>query len=284
MDKNRTDIYSFRTNMRHSYWLRILLIGFLLFIIALCTLIITQNPNLFPTAVLMGNFIIPVTFVAFFYERRDRFSINLSATAMSFFYGGILGTIAAAILEPVFISSLSLSTSFMVGIIEEFTKIIGVILIARHRKYNSVMDGIIIGAAAGMGFAAFESTGYAFTYFLKSGGNISVAVFVTLLRGITSPVGHGTWTAILSSVLLRESISGKFHINIKVIYAYLLVVALHGLWDGLPLVIKYIIPSPNSVIIGQVSIGAASIVILYRRWREARRESLMRAELRDTMG
>lgn len=261
---------------RHTYWLRILLAGFFLFLISLITLVITRNPNLFPTAVLIGNFLVPVTFVAFFYERRDRFSVSASSTAMSFFYGGVLGTIAAAILEPVFITSLSLSASFMVGIIEELTKIIGVVLIARHRKYNSIMDGIIIGAAAGMGFAAFESTGYTFTYFLKSGGNLSVAVFITLLRGVIAPVGHGTWTAILSSILLRESVSGKFTFNIKVLNAYLLVVVLHGMWDGLPYIIDYIIPSAHSLFIGQLTIGIIGVAILYRRWHEAKEESYMR--------
>ena len=78
------------------------------------------------------------------------------------------------------------------------------------------MDGIILGAAAGMGFAAFESTGYAITAFLHSGGNMSYSVLITLIRGVSSPVGHGTWTAILSSILLRESVAGKFYFNSKV--------------------------------------------------------------------
>ncbi len=261
---------------KHTLWLRILLIGFLLYAIALITLIITGNPNMFPTTVLIGNFLVPVAFVVFFYERRDRFSVNISATAMCFFYGGVLGTIAAGILEPVFISHLSISTAFMVGIIEEFTKIIGVVIIARRRKYNSVMDGIILGAAAGMGFAAFESTGYAFTYFLQSGGSLSLTVLITLLRGVFSPVGHGTWTAILSSVLLRESVSGKFNINTKVLYAYFTVVVLHGLWDALPFIIEMLMPSVQSTLIGQLTIGIIGIAILYRRWKEAKKESTMR--------
>jgi RsiW-degrading membrane proteinase PrsW (M82 family) len=236
----------------------------------------TRNSNLFPSVVLIGNFLVPVAFVSFFYERRERFSVNMSATAMCFFYGGALGTIAASLLEPVFIEKLTFFSAFNVGIIEEFTKLIGVFLIARHRRYNSMMDGIILGSAAGMGFAAFESTGYAFTAFLQSGGNLSQMVFITLVRGIASPVGHGTWTAILSSVLLRESVSGKFILNIKVFNAYLLVVVLHGLWDGLPFIIDYIIPSAHSLFIGQLTIGIIGIAILYRRWHEAKEESHMR--------
>jgi protease PrsW len=259
-------------NKKRKHWLRVLLVGFIIYVATIFTLLLTSNINLFPSIVLIGNFLVPVAFVSFFYERREGFSVNMSATAMCFFYGGALGTIAASLLEPVFIYKLTFITAFTVGIIEEATKLIGVFLIARHRQYNSMLDGIILGSAAGMGFAAFESTGYAFTAFLQSGGSLSQTVFITLLRGITSPVGHGTWTAILSSILLRESVQGRFFINNKVIRAYITVVALHGLWDGLPLVINYVFPSVYSAIIGQLTLGAVGIFILYRRWKESKLE------------
>ncbi|MDP4094805.1 MAG: PrsW family glutamic-type intramembrane protease, partial [Bacillota bacterium] len=177
---------------KHTYWLRILIIGFILYAATVMILVITNNSNLFPTVVLLGNFLVPVAFVAFFYERKARFNANMSSTSMCFFYGGVLGTLAAALLEPFFIRALTFSTAFSVGIIEEATKMIGVLLIARRRRHNSQLDGIILGSAAGMGFAAFESTGYAFTAFLQSGGSLSYTVFITLLRGVASPVGHGT--------------------------------------------------------------------------------------------
>ncbi len=255
---------------KSRFWLRILFIGFIIYIATIIAFLSTGNPNLFPTIVLVGNFLVPVSFVSFFYERRNRFHVNLSSTALSFICGGVLGTIAAAILEPYFISTLSFKTSFIVGIIEELTKMVGVLLIARREKYNSMMDGIILGSAAGMGFAAFESTGYAFTDFLQSGGSLSEVLSITLLRGIASPVGHGTWTAILSGVLFRESSRRGYTINSKVISAYLTVVILHGLWDGLPFAINFIIPILHSVLTGQMLIGAIGIIILYRRWQEAK--------------
>lgn len=59
--------------------------------------------------------------------------------------------------------------------------------------------------SAKLSFAALESMGYAFTALLASGGSLSATVAVTLLRGIHSPMGHGTWAAILVGVLFRES-------------------------------------------------------------------------------
>jgi RsiW-degrading membrane proteinase PrsW (M82 family) len=256
---------------RHRSWLRVLLMGLLLYVVGIGVLILTGNPNLFPTVVMVGNFLVPVTFVAFFYERRELSQLSLPTTTLAFLYGGLLGVLAASILEPLVIHRRSLGAAFLVGMIEEFVKILGVLVIARRRRHKSEMDGLILGAAAGMGFAALESTGYAFTAFLASQGSLSVTVGVTLLRGVLSPVGHGVWTAILTSVLFRESGPEHLRINLKVVGAYLLVVILHGLWDALPGVIAVLLSPGVDVFIGQAVVGGIGLFILWRRWREARR-------------
>src|SRR4051794_28750600 len=46
------------------HWLRVLISGALLFIIATVVLFVTDNPNLYPTVILVGNFLVPVVFVA----------------------------------------------------------------------------------------------------------------------------------------------------------------------------------------------------------------------------
>jgi len=257
---------------RQDTWLRLLAAGTVLYIVTLKIVQYTENSHLVPTLVFVGNFLVPVAFVSFFYERRGIFSVSMAATALCFLYGGLLGTITAAVVEPLFIRELTFISSFLVGFIEELAKIIGVVIIARRRRYNSYKDGIILGAAAGMGFAAFESTGYTFAAFLNTGGSLSYTVMITLLRGITAPVGHGTWTAIFSGVLLNESVAGRFYLNRKVLTAYLTVSVLHGLWNGLPQVIDDFIPSPNADILALAAIGAVGIIVLYHQWRKAERE------------
>ena len=262
-------------------WLQVLFSGLFLYFIAVFVLVLTGNPNLFPTVVMLGSFLVPVTYVTFFYERRHLSRLKMSTTILGFVYGGILGVLSASLLEPIFIRSLTFTSSFTVGLIEEFAKILGVIVIARRLKHDAEMDGLILGAAAGMGFAALESTGYAFNAFLQSGGSLSATVGVTLLRGILSPIGHGTWTAILASVLFRESREGHFRINAKVIGAYLTVSVLHGLWDGLPQAISVIFAPGLDVFIGQLIVAFAGLFILWLRYREARRlqlESLIEEE------
>jgi protease PrsW len=253
-------------------WLRVLVTAVLLYFIGIFILILTGNPNLFPTVVMLGSFMVPAAYVVFFYERRHRSSVSLSTTAQGFFYGGVLGVFAASLLEPIFVGgSGDLFTFFQVGIVEEFVKIIGILIIARRLRHDDELDGLILGAAAGMGFAALESTGYAFTSFLQSGGSLSLTVGVTLLRGILSPVGHGTWTAILAGVLFRESRQGHFRLTRAVIGAYLTVVVLHGLWDGLPGFLANFMSSGTDIFLAQALVGATGLFLLWRRWREATR-------------
>ncbi len=252
-------------------WLRVLLLGIALFFASLAVLVFTGNPNLFPTVVLIGSFLVPIAYVAFFYERREYSTLTMPSTVYMFLYGGILGVLASSILEPIFIRKMDVLSVLLIGLIEEGAKILGVILIARSRKHDSEMDGLILGAAAGMGFAALESMGYAFTSFMSSQGSLSTTVTVTLLRGVLSPIGHGTWTAILASTLFRESKAHRFRFNWKVIVAYLTVALLHAAWDGLPPVVSYLFSQGLDVLIAQSLIGGVGLLILWLRYREAKR-------------
>ncbi|MDR7667092.1 PrsW family glutamic-type intramembrane protease [Methanosarcina sp. Z-7115] len=217
-----------------------------------------------------------------FYERRHLSRLTLPTIYLAFLYGGLLGIVAASILEPFFIRQLDLGAILKIGLIEEFAKILGVLVIARHKRHDSEMDGLILGAAAGMGFAALESNGYAFTAFLASNGSVSVTVAVTLLRGLLSPLGHGTWTAILASVLFRESRNGRFRIDLQVIGVYLLVSILHAMWDGLPRVIMNVFSLGLGVFITDSIIGIIGVKVLWLRWREAiRLQSVLPPETED---
>lgn len=269
--------------VRQNAWLKVLTTAALFYVFLLLALLLTKNSNLFPTLAMVGSFMVPVAYVAFIYERRHLSRLTMPTVSLAFLYGGLVGILAASLLEPFFIRQLNLGTILRIGLIEEFAKILGVLVIARHRRHDSEMDGLILGAASGMGFAALESNGYAFTAFLASHGSISATVEVTLIRGLLSPLGHGTWTAILASVLFRESKSCNFRINWKVINAYLLVSILHAMWDGLPLIISDIFSQDLGVLIAWVAIGTIGLFALWTRWQEAvKLQTVLPPETEDT--
>jgi RsiW-degrading membrane proteinase PrsW (M82 family) len=250
-------------------WWRILRTALGFYAGGLLLLLVTDNPALFPTVVLLGSFMVPAAYVAFFYEHRHLSELSLRTTIFSFFYGGVLGVFAAAVLEPLIIWQLDLASDFAIGLIEECAKLLGVLVISRRERHDAELDGLILGVAAGTGFAALESTGFAFGAFVRSGGNLSLTVAVMLLRGLFAPLGHGTWTGMLVGVLFRESKAGDFHLNRKVLGAYVSVGVLHGLWDALPWLVFAVTQSDLSVLAGPVVVGVISLYLFWRRWREA---------------
>lgn len=260
---------------RKRGWLRALLIGVVLFVITTAVLFWTQDPNLFPTVILIGNFLVPVVFVAFLYDHQHLSTLTTDAIAICFCIGGVLGTLGAAVLETLLIpmpahpdQGLSLGSALAVGLIEEGCKILAVMFMARGMRHTSEMDGLLMGGAVGMGFAALESTGYAFTAFLLSNGHVGASIAETIIRGVLAPFGHGVWTALVGAVLFRASRPHRFRITGPVILIYLFVSLLHGLWDGLPQAVFFIIPPgiPISVATIVLSvIGIVALIIVYRR-------------------
>lgn len=256
-------------------WLRALLIGSGLFVVTTVVMLLTGNLNLYPTVILVGNFLVPVVFVAFLYDHQHLSSLSPDTVAISFCIGGILGVLGASILESLLLPApsnptqgLSLSGALGVGFIEEGCKIAVVAFLARRMRHTSQIDGLLLGGAVGMGFAALESTGYAFTALLLSHGHVSASIAETVIRGLFAPFGHGAWTGILGAVLFRESAPHRFRISGSVILTYLFVSVLHGLWDGLPFTVYVIVPPGIPISVTTLAIGLIGIVtlsVLYRR-------------------
>src|SRR5512141_1692425 len=69
-------------------WLKLFFAGVVFYFVSLAIMVLTGNPNLFPTVVLIGNFLVPVTYVAFLYEHRHLSPLSLPSIAFVFFYGG----------------------------------------------------------------------------------------------------------------------------------------------------------------------------------------------------
>jgi protease PrsW len=260
--------------LRQRYYWKVLLGGAILYYIANKTLGLTRNINLIPTVILLGAFVVPVAFITFLGENETHDLQGFGSVALTFLFGGILGTAAASLLEAEFVSSMSLGGLFVVGLCEEFAKLLGVVWLLRKREYLSEAHGIVFGAAAGMGFAAFETMGYGFTFLLLSRGNLSVVGSVLLTRGLLSPFGHAAWTALVAAVIWRERAAGKSTVGWPVIGTFLAAVVLHTLWDffaGVPLV-DLVLPGID-IELPLVIIGIVSLVLVYRRMREANQHS-----------
>lgn len=83
-------------------WLRIFLVGLALWLATVAVIFLTGNLTLLPTLVLLGSFLVPVTFVAWAFQRRDTGEVTVSLVFGTFLAGGVLGVLgvlASAVLE-----------------------------------------------------------------------------------------------------------------------------------------------------------------------------------------
>jgi protease PrsW len=217
--------------VRRPVWPRILLAGLALWVAAVVVTFVTANPNLIPTVVLLGSFLVPVTFVAWAWERRATGELTPSLILTAFTAGGVLGVCAASVLEAYLLDP-SPWLFLGVGLIEEAAKLAALAFFTRHLAVRSVRDGMILGATVGFGFAAFESAGYAFTaLFTVDGLSLMQVVETEVLRGLLAPFGHGLWTAILGGVFFASWRAGRFALTGRLVLTYLGVSLLHALWD-----------------------------------------------------
>lgn len=218
--------------MTRRPWLSMFGTGLLLWVLAVAVTYLTGNPNLLPTIILLGSFLVPVTFVVWAFGRRDSGEVTAELVFKTFVVGGVLGVLGASVLET-FLLRPSAGLFFGVGLIEEAVKLGALAFLTRQLVDKSTRDGMILGAAVGFGFAAFESAGYAMiAMFSERGVSLADLVSTELLRGLLAPVGHGVWTAILGGVLFSRSTRTHFHLTFRLLLAYLGVSLLHGLWDS----------------------------------------------------
>jgi RsiW-degrading membrane proteinase PrsW (M82 family) len=230
---------------RRWAWLGVLVIGLLLYLLVLRTLVKTQNPNFVPALILLGATVVPLAFLTFAQAHTGRWQVPASALVTAAFFGGVIGVVVAGRLEYDTLRGLGMLPMLLVAVIEEAAKmIVPVILLftvlARHER-RLPSDGLIIGVASGMGFAALETMGYAFTALLSSQGQIAAVQETLFIRGLTAPAGHTAWTGLTCGALWAffASRSGKRLLAFLATFAG--AVVLHTCWDTFGGILPFII-------------------------------------------
>ena len=246
-------------------WVRIFLVGLVLWAATVVVTLATQNARLVPTIVFLGSFLVPVTVVYWAFEHRERGHLSVERILSAFLAGGVLGLLGAAVLESYLLSP-TVWMFLFVGLIEEGIKLVVLAWLGAGVKPKTLRDGMVLGSAVGFGFAAFETAGYAFTALLSKGGSelsISDLVVVQLIRGVVAPVGQGLWTAIVGGVLFSAAGYGRYRLTFGLVLSYLGVVVLHALWDSAQMIDFWLLDLVALVFVAAV--GVAWLFILWRR-------------------
>lgn len=218
------------------------------------------NLNFLPAMIMLGAFAVPVTVLIFFYEINLFRNIPFYKVIKYFILGGALSLILAILFFSLDLNTdiSTYSGALMVGLIEEAAKaVIVAFFLFKSKKSNYILNGLLIGAAVGAGFAAFETAGYILRYGL-TGGDAAMLQIIKL-RGFLAPGGHVAWAAIEGAALMYvkgfEKLDKK-HLNDKrFLLICLISVVEHGIWDMPIEAPYYLVPIGLTV--------AAWLVIIY---------------------
>jgi RsiW-degrading membrane proteinase PrsW (M82 family) len=217
--------------------------------------------------VVLASLVPGLLWVWYFY-RADRYEPEPKQLIYRTFLWGMVGVFPAALLEapvrPFLASFPSLVGMFLVvlfgiGLVEEGVKLLVVYRGVYGRpEFNEVMDGIIYGTTAGLGFATLET----FLYIFRFGMSVAPA------RALLTSLAHASFTGLAGYQLGLAKFSPPEQRRRHLVGGLATATFLHGLYDFL--ILSRLAPW------GALAVVVYSYTALGRRIRIARRISPFR--------
>lgn len=216
------------------------------------------NTKMLPAQLVIGAVAVPASVLCLFFEMNVVRNVSVYRVTRFVLVGGMISFLYSLF---IYLFQSDEASIFWAGPIEELGKLLAMIVIAEGsgrlrssnllgiiglpfdwlvgkgvapgKQYQWTLNGLLFGAAVGVGFAAFETMGYAFEALIGEGvGSMQGTIFV---RGILSPFAHVVWSAICGGALW--SVRGAdewrwkklFHLRLLLFFG--MASFLHGLWD-----------------------------------------------------
>ncbi|HEY8634536.1 MAG TPA: PrsW family intramembrane metalloprotease [Candidatus Dormibacteraeota bacterium] len=159
------------------------------------------------------------------------------ATSMVIWGESLWGAIAERTLVPG--PGLDASNAFSAGLLEELAKGIAVLLLflVMRNEFDDVVDGIVYGAAVGLGFNFMESIAYMtnlYAIFSPEGAGGYAAGFQWYARQVLGLFfGHATYTALIGAGIgIARQLPGRREKVIAIASGFLVAIAAHFSWDA----------------------------------------------------
>ncbi|MCR5438944.1 MAG: PrsW family intramembrane metalloprotease [Selenomonas sp.] len=189
-----------------------------------------------PGVIFIGALAVPFSALIFFFEVNAPRNISIFETTQVFFIGGVMSLIMTMFVYGfIGFDKLNNTSTFLVGLAEEVGKVMVIAYFLRGQEKKFILNGLLIGAAVGAGFAVFETAGY----IAKSN-----SLTVLYLRGALALGGHVAWAGLTGAALAMVKGDKPLRIDHLMDMRFLKFLAvsivLHGLWD-MPL-LSHIMP------------------------------------------
>ncbi|MWV47177.1 cyclic nucleotide-binding domain-containing protein [Paenibacillus sp. HJL G12] len=260
-------------------WMDILLILGGIFVAFTILAAWLKQPLWIYAALLSGGFVGPVSFVAYM-RSSQLLGFRPLRLVTVFAASAVIALPIAWLLEHEWLDITGMQSdpsghaqaAILIAVIEEIAKLLVCMIFLRSRKQRFLMDAIVFGAAAGMGFAAIESILYGLTYLQNHATSGMLAVL--WVRALISPFGHGTWTAIAAAGIwyglgrsTGQAGDGSMRSKnwLTMIALMMLSILLHALWD-------YQYATGALKLIGMLVVAIAGIALLFVLIRRASRD------------
>jgi RsiW-degrading membrane proteinase PrsW (M82 family) len=184
------------------------------------------------------------------------------ALYQAFFWGAITGIILAGIVNSILIGTVTLAAgpdvAMVVGaviiapFVEEFLKAMGLMRAGVKEEVDEVEDGLIYGAACGLGFAATENLMYGWSVV---GEGVAVTAAVIVMRTFSATLIHASAASFTGHGISQYLVHGA---SWKVVAKYyLMAVGLHAFWNGMMTLTYYeFLPGIGFIFALVVAIGA----------------------------
>ncbi len=198
-----------------------------------------QNTIVLITVLLCAAFIPSLTYLVWVRNTERYGKVSWVNTAKMFVWGAVIAVIMAVLLSIIFINVLSvdylqreyeplqnptvmtlITVCVVAPIVEEFTKVIGLLTV--KESIFELEDGLVLGAATGLGFAATENLLYESSALFQHG--IQAFIIVVILRSIASTLLHGSASAVAGYGVSKTLLTGRY----SVVPYYFVAVLMHS--------------------------------------------------------
>jgi len=196
-----------------------------------------QNPNMLPGLMFIGALAMPFSVLIFVFETNAPRNISIFEVIKMFFVGGVASLVLTLLLFEIFpVAELDYVGAVIVGFVEELGKLLAIVIFVRMLNPRYILNGMLIGAAIGAGFAVFETAGYGFRFLVISGFNIDRMIEVLFLRAWSSIGAHVVWAAITGAALVMVKGNSPFRFNNiiapKFLRFFVIPIVLHAIWNS----------------------------------------------------
>ncbi len=197
---------------------------------------------------LVGSAFIPSLLYLVWVRNTEKFGkMDWSKVFALFIWGAVFAVIMAVILSLIFIGVLSMETlqeeyvffqrlqdptvmtlvivCVIAPLVEEFTKAMGVV--SFKNNIFGLEDGLVLGAASGLGFAATENLLYGSSAYFQYGFQTFAVLIV--VRSVASTLLHGSASAVAGYGISKGLMSKKHY----AVPYYFVAVIMHGAFNYL---------------------------------------------------